>query len=137
MRKIGLDLGSRSLGIAVSDGLNITAQGKENFKFPEKEFSLAIDKIKYYLSEYEIDTIVLGYPLRMTGTKSSTTFMIEDFKFLLEENFDLPIILVDERETTKRAQEVLISAGIQRKKRKKLKDQLAAQLILQDYLNLL
>lgn len=133
MRKIGLDVGSRSCGIALSDPLGITAQGKENYKFEEQDWDNLISHLKEnYLKE--VDTIVLGYPLLPSGDKSKTTLMIEEFKEKLEQEVKLPIVLIDEAYTTKRAHEVMIEAGVRREKRKMHKDKLAAVLILQDYL---
>lgn len=133
MRKIGLDVGSRSCGIALSDPLGITAQGKENYKFEEQDWDNLISHLKdNYLKE--VDTIVLGYPLLPSGDKSKTTLMIEEFKEKLEQEVKLPIVLIDEAYTTKRAHEVMIEAGVRREKRKMHKDKLAAVLILQDYL---
>ncbi|NQZ29054.1 MAG: Holliday junction resolvase RuvX [Mycoplasmatales bacterium] len=133
-RKIGLDLGSRSLGIALSDPLNFTAQGKENFRFDERDWETALNRLSDYFREYEIDTIVLGYVTYPSGDKSDTTYMIEEFKALLEQKFDVPIIYIDEANTTNKAHEIMIKANISRKKRKQSKDKLAAQLILEDYL---
>ncbi len=133
-RKIGLDLGSRSLGIALSDGLNLTAQGKENFRFKEKDWETAIFKIEEYFIKYDIDTIVLGYVTYPSGDKSDTTYMIEEFKELLDKRFNVPVIYIDEANTTNKAHKIMISANISRKKRKQNKDKLAAQLILEDYL---
>ncbi|MCP4337224.1 MAG: Holliday junction resolvase RuvX [Mycoplasma sp.] len=134
-RKIGLDLGSKSLGIALSDELNITAQGKENFKFAERDWKSAIKKLKEYFETYEIDTIILGYVTYYSGDKSETTYMIEEFKEILDKEFNVPIIYIDEANTTKRAHEIMIKANISREKRKLHKDKLAAQLILEDYLS--
>ncbi|MGZ9413479.1 Holliday junction resolvase RuvX [Mycoplasma sp. 480] len=133
-RKLALDLGTKTCGFAISDPFNILATGLENFRFEENDFDKVVKRISEYLNEYEIDTFVLGYPLKMTGNKSERTIMVENFKVILEKTFLLPVILIDERETTKKAEEIMISAGISRKKRKKSKDKLAAQLILEDYL---
>lgn len=134
MRKIGLDLGSKSCGIALSDPLGITAQGKENYRFEEKDWETLVDHLEdNYLKE--CDTIVLGYPLYPSGDKSYTTLMIEEFKEYLESRVKLPIVLIEEFGTTKAAHEVMIEAGLTREKRKQHKDKLAAVLILQDYLN--
>ncbi len=134
MRKIGLDVGIKSCGFALSDPLNITAQGKENFAFPNGQWPILISRVKDYLEEFEIDVIVIGYPTYPSGDKSKTTLFIEDFKELLEKEVTQQIIFINENGTTKRAQEVLINAGLTREKRKKYKDQIAAQLILEDYL---
>ena len=134
MRKIGLDIGSRSCGIALSDPLNITAQGKENLKFQEKDWPTLISRLEYYFENYEIDTIVIGYPLLPSGDKSQTTLMIEEVEKIIKDNFSQPVVRIPEDMTTKKAHEVLIQSGMTRKKRKKFKDQIAAQFILSDYL---
>ena len=137
MRKIGLDIGSRSCGIALSDPLNITAQGKENLRFDEKDWETMLLRLDTYFNDYEIDTIVIGYPTFPSGDKSETTFMIEEVELLLKERYTQPVIRIPEDMTTKKAHETLIQAGLTRKKRKTLKDQLAAQFILTDYLSTL
>ena len=138
MRKLCLDLGTKTCGFAISDNLNIIATGLENYFFQEKKFSEVIKKVKWYLneSEYknEIDTIVLGYPLRMDLSKSERTLMVENFKLMLAKEINLPIIFQDERQTTINAEKILQSAGYSKTKRKTKKDSLAAQLILEDYL---
>lgn len=134
MRKIGLDIGSRSCGIALSDPLNITAQGKENLRFEEKDWDAMFIGIDKYINEYEIDTIVIGYPTFPSGDKSQTTYMIEEVEQLIKKRYSQPIVRIPEDMTTKRAHETLIKAGLTREKRKLLKDQLAAQFILTDYL---
>lgn len=138
MRKLCLDLGTKTCGFAISDNLNIIATGLENYFFQEKKFSEVIKKVKWYLneSEYknEIDTIVLGYPLRMDLSKSERTLMVENFKLILAKEINLPIIFQDERQTTINAENILQLAGYSKTKRKTKKDSLAAQLILEDYL---
>ncbi|NQZ65950.1 MAG: Holliday junction resolvase RuvX [Mycoplasmatales bacterium] len=135
MRKIGLDIGSKSCGIALSDPLNITAQGKENLKFELWDWDFMLNHLDTYFDNYEIDTIVIGYPTYPSGDKSETTYMIEEVETLLKKRYQLPIIRINESMTTKRAHETLISSGMKRNKRKKYKDQLAAQFILSDYLS--
>ena len=134
MRKIGLDIGSRSCGIALSDPFNIIAQGKENLRFDEKDWETMFQGIDKYIEEYEIDTIVIGYPTLPSGDKSQTTLMIEDVEELIIKRYSQKVVRIPEDMTTKKAHEILISAGITREKRKLLKDQLAAQFILTDYL---
>lgn len=133
MRKLGLDVGLKSCGIAVSDLLGITAQGKENFKFEEADWETLINHLQTYLKD--VDTIVIGYPLLPSGDKSQTTLMIEEFKEILASKVNIPIVFVEEFGTTKKAHEVMIDAGLTREKRKLYKDKIAAVLILQDYLN--
>lgn len=133
MRKLGLDLGTKSLGIAITDELAIIPIAKENFRFEENDFETALKKINWYLNEYQIDTIVLGYPLRMTGTKSERTYMVEDFKKTLEQRFKIKVVLEDERLTSKKAN-ALMRDSLGPKRRKERKDMVAAVLILQSYL---
>ncbi|WP_412031418.1 Holliday junction resolvase RuvX [Metamycoplasma buccale] len=138
MRKLCLDLGTKTCGFAISDSLGIIATGLENYYFPENKFNFVIEKVKDYLfnSEYknQIDTIVLGYPVRMDLSKSARTIIIEQFYDKLTKEITLPIVYQDERQTTKNAEEILIQAGFSRKRRKTKKDSLAAQLILEDFL---
>lgn len=134
MRKIGLDIGSKSCGIALSDPLNITAQGIENFRFELKDWDTLINHLKTYFKKYEIDKIIIGYPTYPSGDKSETTYMIEDVEQILKDNFDQPVIRIREDNTTKQAHAVMIESGLTRKRRKEYKDQIAAQLILMDYL---
>lgn len=134
MRKIGLDIGSRSCGIALSDPLNITAQGKENLRFGEKDWDAMFETLDTYFEKYEIDTIVIGYPTYPSGDKSETTYMVEEVEALIKERYSQPVVRIPEDKTTKQAHEVLIQTGMTREKRKTLKDQLAAQFILTDYL---
>ncbi|VEU76119.1 Holliday junction resolvase RuvX [Mycoplasmopsis columboralis] len=134
MRKLGLDLGIKSCGFAITDENEIISTSLENFLMNEGDFNAVIKRIEQYLQEYKIDGFVLGYPLKISGEKSDRTLMVEDFKKLLEENFQIPVMLVNEQYSTKKAQQVMISAGLTRKKRKANKDKLAAQIILQDYL---
>ncbi|WKX02314.1 Holliday junction resolvase RuvX [Candidatus Mycoplasma mahonii] len=134
MRILGLDIGKKSCGIAISDELNITAQGKENFRFDEKDWDSLINKIIKYLEEYEINTIVIGYPTYPSGDKSETTLMVEEVESLIKNTINIKVIRIDEYGTTKRAHEIMIKAGLTRKKRKAYKDKIAAQLILEDYL---
>lgn len=133
-RKIGLDLGSKSCGIALSDPLGITAQGKENFRFEEHDWETLFSHLETYFKEYQIDKIIIGYPTYPSGDKSRTTLMIEDVAELIKKRFKLEVIFINEDHTTNRAHEIMISAGLSREKRKNFKDKIAAQLILEDYL---
>ena len=138
MRKLGLDIGSKSCGIALSDPMNIIASGKENFFFEEKQWAFLIAYLKKeYLDKFEIDVIVVGYPTYPSGDKSLTTLFIEDFIELLKASVSQRIITIDENGTTKRAHAIMIKGNLTRDKRKGLKDMIAAQLILEDYLALI
>ncbi|QJG66592.1 Holliday junction resolvase RuvX [Mycoplasma phocoeninasale] len=138
MRKLCLDLGTKSCGFAISDPLGIIVSGLENYNFEENHFKLVISRVLFYLNESvyknEIDTIVLGYPLRMDLSKSKRTYMVERFASRLAEVISIPIEFQDERQSTINAEEILLTAGYNSKKRKSKKDSLAAQLILEDYL---
>ncbi|AZZ65218.1 Holliday junction resolvase RuvX [Metamycoplasma phocicerebrale] len=138
MRKLALDLGTKTCGFAISDLNEIIVSGLETLRFEEWHFIDVIKRVVYYLndSEYknEIDAIILGYPLRMDLQKSSRTKMVEKFQKRLQENLSIPVCLQDERESTINAENILFEAGYNGKKRKSKKDSLAAQLILEDYL---
>ncbi len=134
MRKIGLDIGAKTCGVALSDPSNMIATGKENIKFNEKDWKSMFKKLDKYFKKYEIDTIVIGYPKLPSGDKSKTTTMIEEVESLLKKRYLLPVKRVKEYFSTKKAHEILISAQITRKKRKNLKDQVSAQILLTDYL---
>ncbi|WP_033161103.1 Holliday junction resolvase RuvX [[Mycoplasma] collis] len=134
MRKLAIDLGTKRCGFAISDSFNMMAFGLENFSYKENDFDFLIEKIKKILNEYPIDTIILGYPTKLSGEKIQMSLIVEEFKLLLEKNFKIDVFLVDENRTTKQATQILIGANLSRKKRKKHKDKLAAQLILEEYL---
>ncbi|QGZ97772.1 Holliday junction resolvase RuvX [Mycoplasma sp. NEAQ87857] len=136
MRKLGLDLGTKTCGFAITDESEIIASALENYRIEENDFDAVIKRVKFYLDQYpnKIDGIVLGHPVRVNGTKSERTVMVEDFKLMLEANFNLPVLLVNEQFTSKKAHQVMIDAGLTRKKRKQHKDKLAALIILQEYL---
>ena len=138
MRKLCLDLGTKTCGFAISDELGIISIGLENFFFKERKFSEVINKVKEYLNlpdyKNKIDANILGYPLRMDLSKSERTLMVENFKLMLEKEIALPIIYQDERQSTINAENILMQANYSKQKRKQKKDSLAAQLILESYL---
>lgn len=134
MRKIALDIGQKSCGIALSDPLGITAQGMENFLFNDYEWDILLKHLESYFENYEIDLIVIGYPTYPSGDKSKTTLMIEEVAEKIKNYFKINTVFVDENKTTKQAHEVMIKANVSRDKRKKHKDKIAAQLILMNYL---
>ncbi|WP_322960888.1 Holliday junction resolvase RuvX [Mycoplasmopsis cynos] len=134
MRKLALDIGAASCGFAITDEQEIISSSLINLKFPENDFERIYEQIKIYLSEYKIDGLVIGYPLKIDGSKSSTTLMVEEVTERIKEIFNLPILFVNEQYSTKKAHELMISAGLSRQKRKDKKDKIAAQVILQDYL---
>lgn len=135
MKKLGLDLGNRTLGIAISDDLNFFARGLETFRFSEKEFELALDYTKQVIKEYNIDIVVLGYPKNMDGSIGEQAQISLDFKSKLEAETSVEVILWDERLTSKMASNMMKSQNLKRKKRKKDIDKMAAAIILQGYLD--
>lgn len=135
MRYIGLDLGNRTCGVAVSDASGIIATSLFTIRFFEKDLTAALDEVIKIINEKKCEKVVLGYPLNMNGTAGPQSEYVLQFKAMLEENTNLEVILYDERLTTVEVQKVMISADLSRNKRKKVVDTLAATLILQSYLD--
>ena len=136
MRILGLDYGSRTCGVAVSDPLGITAQGLETIvRKEENKLRRTLARIEELVREYGAEKIVLGFPLNMNDTIGPRAEKTLAFKEMLERRTGLPVILQDERLTTVEAEEVLIEAGVRREYRKQYVDKLAAVLILQGYLD--
>ena len=134
MRYLGLDLGSKTLGIAVSDKTGLIATNVGVIRHAE-EYERLLEEIEKKVKELEIDAIVLGYPKNMNGTVGEKGVLSETFKKKLEERLALPIYLQDERLTTTSATNALIESGMRREKRKKVVDSVAATIILQTYLD--
>lgn len=134
MRYLGLDLGSRRLGVSISDPNGIIASAYKVIEHNE-EYEKLVEDIKKIVSDEKIEKIVLGLPKNMNNTIGPKGELSYKFKEMLEEKIDKEVILVDERLTTKEATDVLIKGNTSRKKRKKVVDSLAATIILQSYLN--
>jgi putative Holliday junction resolvase len=130
---MGLDVGTKNIGVAISDESGILAQGKK--AVPRKSDSQAVEEIKKMIEEYSVKEVVVGLPLNMDGTKGERALDSERFSGLIEKETGLAVKLWDERLSTKEVEDVLISADVSRKKRKKVSDKLAAQIILQSYLD--
>ncbi len=136
MRILGLDYGSKTVGVAVCDPLGLTAQRVETItRREENKLRRTLARIEALISEYEIETIVLGYPKNMDDSIGERARKTEIFRDMLVRRTKLPVILWDERLTTIEANEILIQNGIRREDRKKVIDQVAAKLILESYLN--
>ena len=137
MRKLGLDYGDKTIGVAVSDGFGWTAQGVEVIKRSNPtEYKKSIARIATLIKEYEIDTIILGYPKNMDNTEEERCEKTKLFQAQLETAFPtIPVILWDERMSTIAAERSLLEADISRKKRKNIIDKMAAVYILQGYLD--
>ncbi len=132
MRILGIDFGDRSIGLAVSDTLHITAQALGRYRVQSKE-----DNKKYFqelVSKYEIGEVVIGLPLRMDGSPGTRVEKTKKFARWLETTLNLPIVFWDERLTTQEALKMLRGQKINTRKKKILKDQISASLILSSYL---
>ena len=136
MRILGLDFGSKTVGVAVSDELLITAQGVEIIrrKAPTK-LRQTLARMEERLGEYDVERIVLGYPKNMNNTEGERCERTKEFKELLERRTGLPVILWDERLTTVAADRSMMEMGIRRENRKDYVDEIAAIFILQGYLD--
>ena len=135
MKYLGLDLGTRSLGIAISDITKTVATTYGTIHFEEKDYEKAIEELASIVEKEPIEIIVLGYPKNMNGTIGPRALETEEFKKTLEEKFKIEVVLQDERLSTKEASGYMIKADMSRKKRKKKIDSLAANIILQTYLD--
>lgn len=138
MRIIGLDFGSKTVGVAVSDELLITAQGIEIVRRKsENKLRQTLARIEELITEYNVDKIVLGFPKNMNNTEGDRCAKTLEFKEMLERRTGLTVELWDERLTTVAADNAMMEAGIRRENRKEYVDQIAASLILQGYLDYL
>lgn len=135
MRIMGLDVGSKTVGVAISDALGWTAQGIETVKINEAVGEFGIERIKELVKEHNVTEFVVGYPKNMNNTIGPRGEASESYKKLLEDTFGFPVKLWDERMTTMAAERMLIEADVSRKKRKLVIDKMAAVMILQGYLD--
>lgn len=135
MRIAGLDVGSKTIGVAISDALKLTAQGLATINWNESHIHSADDELKKIIEKHEITEIVIGLPKHMNGSIGERGEASIMYKEHIEETFDIPVHLLDERLTTMAAERVLIEADVSRKKRKKVIDKMAAVIILQNYLD--
>ncbi|KXH87362.1 Holliday junction resolvase RuvX [Sporosarcina sp. HYO08] len=135
MRIMGLDVGTKTVGVAISDALGWTAQGIETVKIDEDAGQFGINRIRELIAEYDVSEFVVGYPKNMNNTIGPRGEASEQYAALLKETFGLPVVLWDERLTTMAAERLLIDADVSRKKRKNVIDKMAAVMILQGYLD--
>lgn len=136
MRILGLDYGSKTVGVAVSDPLGLTAQGLETiWRKQENKLRQTLARIEALVSEYQVERIVLGYPKNMNNTIGERAEKSLEFKEMLERRTGLPVVMWDERLTTVEANRTLMEAGVRRENRKQYLDELAAIFILQGYLD--
>lgn len=138
MRILGLDFGSKTVGVAVSDGLLLTAQGLEIIRrqSPNK-LRQSLARIEEIIKEYQVGRIVLGYPKNMNNTEGERCEKTKEFKEMLERRTGLEVVLWDERLTTVSADRLMMETGIRRENRKQYVDEIAAVFILQGYLDYL
>ena len=136
MRIMGLDFGSKTVGVAVSDSLLLTAQGLEIIRRKdENKLRQTLASIEELIVEYEVEEIVLGLPKNMNATEGIRVELTNEFKDKLERRTGLPVTMWDERLTTVAADKAMMEAGIRRENRKDYVDMIAATLILQGYLD--
>lgn len=128
-----MDVGDKTIGVAVSDLLGFTAQGITTIKRDSLDKDLI--QLRSICTEYEVESIVVGLPKNMNGTVGPQGEKALEFIGVLQENFDMPVETWDERLSTVSAQKVLIQGDVRRKKRKTVIDKMAAVLILQNYLD--
>ena len=136
MRIMGLDYGSKTIGVAVSDPMGLTAQGIETItREEENKLRKSLRRIEELADQYQVGEIVLGFPKNMNNTIGERAEKALQLKETLERRLGLPVIMWDERLTTVEADRTLIEAGVRRENRKKYVDMIAAVFILQGYLD--
>lgn len=136
MRIMGLDFGSKTIGVAISDELLLTAQGIEIIRRKEEnKLRQSLARIEELIVEYKVEEIVLGYPKNMNNTEGERVQLTKEFQEKLERRTGLCVELWDERLTTVAADRVMMEAGIRREERKEHVDRIAATFILQGYLD--
>ena len=136
MRVMGLDVGSKTVGVAISDPLGFTAQGVEIIKIHEEAEEFGFDRLGELVKEYKVEKFVVGLPKNMNNTEGPRVEASKAYGDKIKEIFGIPVDYQDERLTTVQAERMLVEqADVSRGKRKKVIDKLAAQLILQNYLD--
>lgn len=136
MRILGLDLGTKTLGVAVSDLTCTIATAIKTIRFSENEPQSSFTELRKIINDYKIDLIVLGLPKNMNNSLGFAAKRSEDFKRLLKNEFNIQVVFQDERLTSVTANNVLLQADVSRKKRKTKVDTIAATIILQNYLDI-
>lgn len=136
MRYLGLDLGTKTLGVAITDTTGLIARPLKVIHFPKEDYETALRELQNILDEYDISKIALGLPKNMDGTVGFASKRSLKFKEMIESITDIPVALVDERLTTVLAENILLEADVSRKKRKSVIDGVAAVLILETLLKM-
>ena len=135
MKVVGLDLGSRTLGIAISDELGFLARAVETYRFNEDDYESAVNYTIEFCNKNNVKTVVLGLPKHMNGDDGIRAQISYDFKANVESKSDIKVVLEDERLTTIIVDRAMITGNVRRKDRKDKKDEMAAVVILQKYLD--
>ncbi len=135
MRALGLDLGTKTLGLALSDPSGLIASSYKTINFNENDYQYALNELLKVIDEVNAEILVLGLPKNMNGSIGFQAQRSLDFKALIESKLDIKIVMWDERLTSRMAESLMIKADLSRKKRKTKVDKLAATLILQSYLD--
>jgi putative Holliday junction resolvase len=134
-RLVGLDLGTKKCGLAITDPLQIIAQSLEIIFYDAQDFEKIFLRLEEIKIEYgPIEAFILGNPLMPSGDASIMSKIVEKFKARLEERFQIPVILVDERYSSKQSTKIMIDMNMSRQKQKQNRDKVAAQIILSNYL---
>ena len=134
MKYLGLDLGTKTLGLAISDKTGLIASPYKVLRY--NDINILLEELKKIIDKENIQGLVLGLPKNMNGSLGFASDRSLKFKEILENNFDLPVFLVDERLSTVEAENILLDADMSRKKRKKVIDGLAASIILDTFLKM-
>lgn len=135
MKYIGLDLGSRTLGVAISDELGILARAYDTLRFHDDDYETAINYTLEICQKEKVKTVVLGLPKHMNGDEGLRAQISFRFKAAIESQSDIKVVLMDERLTTVIVDKAMIAGNVRRKDRKDKKDEMAAVVILQNYLD--
>lgn len=135
MKYLGLDLGSRTLGLAISDALGMFARAYDTLRFEDDDYDYAINETINICKKEGINEIVLGNPKHMNGDEGIRSQISYDFKNKIEEKSDIKVHILDERLTTVRVDKAMIMGNMSRQKRHQKKDEMAAVVILQDFLD--
>lgn len=135
-RILGLDVGTKTVGVAVSDPFGWTAQGLEIIQIDEAKEEFGLTRLGKIITEYEVEKVVIGLPKNMDGTLGERAEASQKYGVLVVDKFDLPVEYEDERLTTAQANRMMIEEGdVSRRKRRKVIDKIAAMMILQNYLD--
>ncbi|QPC46991.1 Holliday junction resolvase RuvX [Mangrovibacillus cuniculi] len=135
MRVMGLDVGTKTVGVAVSDAMGWTAQGIETVKIDEEAGELGLARLADLIKEYEVSKVVIGLPKNMNNTLGPRGEACMLYADRVRDTFNLPVEMWDERLSTMAAERVLLEADVSRQKRKKVIDKMAAVMILQGFLD--